>query len=591
MVGPSSLQRGGRADDQLKVHNRPPLFEILLFAIGIIAIGLMLSPSLFANSSQRDLVDTDGYMRYLRIEELATGGEWFDQTSERSNYPEGETQHWSRAFDVVVIVLAVPLKLLVGDGALYWAAVLNGPVLLFLSGLALYRAAWFLERDVRRILMLLTLGLVPVTAYTSPGRVDHHALILLVFVLTLDQVIRLATGKGDSWIWLAVWVSVGLWVSTEFLVPAGLAGSTLALVSVIRSNRGLMRIPGIALLAATGLVALAVLLERGTDFFHVEYDKVSVAHVGLVAMGSAALLATWWWFKARPLENAFVLAGASVVGGTVFYLLFPDLLGGPFVDVDQRVRGLWLRHVVELHPVWSYPWTTVGILIGPPVVGLVAVARRLATKATLPTWILGGWLAVYTVLALYQVRWALFPHVIALLVILEAIGGWYTRLGKRRIATLVRPLLAVLAVFSFQLLSIAGSSADEADGMSCSPKMIASTLHGFPVTTVLAGEDSGPEILYRTQHRVIATPYHRNESGLLYVRDVLALPSERTGEIEQALTAREVGLILVCPGELMTPADPEGTFYGSLVDGPLPSFVEEVPLAADTDYRLFAVRS
>ena len=109
-------------------------------------------------------------------------------------------------------------------------------------------------------------------------------------------------------------------------------------------------------------------------------------------------------------------------------------------------------------------------------------------------------------------------------------------------------------------------------------------------TTHLVEEahDAGPEILYRTSHNVVATPYG-NEEAFLYTFDVMA--EADVGAARDRLHRRDIGLILVCPGRLdiMRPEQVSGTFYEALVVGPRPDFVKEVPLPETTDYLLFAV--
>jgi len=105
---------------------------------------------------------------------------------------------------------------------------------------------------------------------------------------------------------------------------------------------------------------------------------------------------------------------------------------------------------------------------------------------------------------------------------------------------------------------------------------------------VLADQDDGPELLYRTNARVIATPYHRNSSGLLYLHEVLNATD--LGLVESRLGERSVDQILVCPSrsDFSRPADPSGTFYEALVERSVPGFVASVPVEG-TGYRLFAV--
>lgn len=39
--------------------------------------------------SEAELVDTDAYMRLVRVEQLAETGDWYDSVIHRSNYPYG----------------------------------------------------------------------------------------------------------------------------------------------------------------------------------------------------------------------------------------------------------------------------------------------------------------------------------------------------------------------------------------------------------------------------------------------------------------------------------------------------------------------
>ena len=78
------------------------------------------------------LVGPDGYMRLLRVIELAQGGAWDDPISERSNAPYGEVLHWTRPLDVILL-LGRGLGAVFTDfqtALLVWAA-LFGPARIF----------------------------------------------------------------------------------------------------------------------------------------------------------------------------------------------------------------------------------------------------------------------------------------------------------------------------------------------------------------------------------------------------------------------------------------------------------------------------
>jgi len=56
------------------------------------------------------LIGTDGYMRLVRVELLQETGAWFDGRIPRSNAPYGDTLHWTRPLDVLLLGAAWPIR-------------------------------------------------------------------------------------------------------------------------------------------------------------------------------------------------------------------------------------------------------------------------------------------------------------------------------------------------------------------------------------------------------------------------------------------------------------------------------------------------
>ena len=59
-----------------------------------------------------ELADSDCYMHLIRVSDLYDTGRWYDPVLIRSNTPYGEKLHWSRPFDVLLLLGAVPISLL-----------------------------------------------------------------------------------------------------------------------------------------------------------------------------------------------------------------------------------------------------------------------------------------------------------------------------------------------------------------------------------------------------------------------------------------------------------------------------------------------
>jgi hypothetical protein len=254
--------------------------------------------------------------------------------------------------------------------------------------------------------------------------------------------------------------------------------------------------------------------------------------------------------------------------------------------VDPEVRDIWLFGVAELQSVIEYgrgpEWPA--MVIAPIVLGLAAGAFQIRQGRRFAG-LLTGWLLAYAVLAFLQVRWALFAHLLVLPLVVTALSPVYDWLGRRREAVVLRPIFLVVAVLVVPTAVVLFSTGP-VDGPDCVLDSTIPTLVAQPRTAVLASQDMGPEILYRTPHNVIATPYHRNEEGILFVRRAMSMTPEMA---RSALAGRSVGMVLLCPGrdDLTRPVDTTGTLYRSLVDGPLPGYASPISLPSDTDLLLF----
>lgn len=573
--------------------------EFVLFAFVALLVGFMASSASGIEPADRDLIDTDGYMRYLRVEQLLENGDWFDSSSPRSNYPFGESQHWTRVLDVYIVAPTFLLQPFLGSDALYWASFVNAPQLLVVAGWVFWRGLRDrIPYSVRRLILPALLGLPLVLAYSQVGRVDHHAAIFVAFVvsfMSLLDVVDESPGPGRVGLGLAL--GLGLWLSTEFLVPTGLVGTTLALLALRRKDRDLASAGATVFGVAFAVAAAAVAIERGGAWATVEYDKVSIVHVAVLAAAVVLFSCLQWLLQAQANRSWVWFVVGAGVGGAVLAVAFPGLIDGPFADVDDRVAELWLYHVGELRPVWAdRTWSSRALVLTPTLFG-IAASWVLGRRRALEGWLMvtAAWLAVYAVLSTMQVRWAFFAHVLALGLVLCAVAPWYESLGARRFSSLLRPVVVVALIFgTYGVTAVLDAVASTAPGRySCALADVLPTLRAQPKTTLFAEQDVGPEVLYRTAHNVIATPYHRNAAGILYVHDVMSMPVNDAEAIAERLRERSVGLILLCPErrDVLRPARPDGTLYQALAIGVPPDFIRPIELQEGTDYVLFAVES
>ena len=109
--------------------------------------------------------------------------------------------------------------------------------------------------------------------------------------------------------------------------------------------------------------------------------------------------------------------------------------------------------------------------------------------------------------------------------------------------------------------------------------------------TIVASANFGPELLYRTPHRVVATLQHRNADGILDGLGILGGADQAA--VLRLVRARDVDLILLCPGSGDDSYFPkgDGALYRRLEADNVPGWLGEValPAALGRHFRLFRV--
>ncbi len=571
------------------------------FAFSVLALQAVVIWFAAPEVLQGRLIDTDSYMRLLRVRELLESGAWFDAFTHRSNWPFGEASHWTRPVDVLLALPAWLLSLLVdAERALFLSAAAFGPLVLVATGLGVVWAVAPIT-SAGHLAALALLAQPVVFSYSLAGRADHHGVILLVFVLTVGCALRVLERpeRARLSVWAGALCGLGIWVSTEFLLPLALLLGGGALEWVLRGRR-LTRANLNLSLGYAGSVVAALLVERPYgELFAVEYDRISAVHVavGIVAVAFWSLVTRFGRAASRDdgpaalrARVAIALIGALAAALAV-RLFFPGFFLGPWVDVDPDVTRTWLRHVAELDRVWPSNRYELGRYVqflGLPLLALPYAAYRAfrGEREGRPPWrfLLTG-LAVFLVLGSARLRFCSFAEVVGAMAVGALLQGLWENAGRARhplavvgsrVGSVAGVLLGPLLV-GFVLMA----------GTSRAPAMTAVSRCDFPVArqylerqaeprTILAHMDRGPEILYETAHRVLATPYHRNRAGILGARAILV--ESDPDRARELATEREVDWILICPaydrGFFGAPADGEGpSLFDRLVESAPPEWL------------------
>ncbi|MFQ5955104.1 MAG: hypothetical protein ACE5JZ_08590 [Kiloniellales bacterium] len=577
---------------------------LLCLGLQIIFVATGSSPVL-----EGGLVGPDSYMRLNRVAHFVAEGGWLDPAFPRSNAPYGEVLHWTRPFDVLLLIGAWPAALVTEfPTALFWSGALMSPVLQVLAVVALgWAAAPIFDR--RRLVYLGILFLLqPALAnYFLAGRADHHSLILVLFALLLGFALRLVQRPFRPGLCHAAGAVAGLalWVSVESTVALFLTMGALGLFWIVAGrdfHRKSLHV-AVALVAAT---TLAMLLNKPWDHLPVpEYDRLSIVHWTLTA-----LIAGFWAVVSLTERRStlcatpagrLMLAVAGLLGAAgVMWLAFPKVFLGPLADVDPGIVSIWLSQVQEVRPLitleglslaWPIFWLGIAI---PSLPFLIWMLWRERGSGIAGAWIyVAIGLLVYVPLSFYQVRWATYAELLLILPYTELLVRLLRRtraLGPPLVQDIARAALVAAFCVAFPILGRAVAAVEAgpfpvAYGTDCPLPAMARYLDdrdgwGDRERTILALMDFGPELLYRTRHRVIATPYHRNGAGIIDTHRFMTATDEAVAR--GLAESRRFDLVLTCrsPVEAAAFAADHGrpTLYQRLRAGEHPPWLRQVAL-------------
>lgn len=561
-----------------------------------------------------ELIDTDTYMRLVRVEQLAETGDWYNSVIHRSNYPYGDELHWTRPLDVILLGGAYALAPFTGfkQGLLYWGIIIS-PLIGILTLLALYWAARrVMSNESRRLLWILFIAQPILLQVFYFGRPDHHSLLMLLFILLLGCLFRMVEERENNrYVILGGLIaSFAMWVSVEFIFAIIMVYITLGVLWLLKSKAYARQLLLFSLTLFIFSTA-ALFIERPLSaLFVTEYDKISIAHLFVFML---AVIATYLLTLIRKsaLSARLLKAGVILITSCLtIYLVFPDFYGGPYSKLNQAIIPIWLSRVSEVQPVWALDPYNATIIIGSIILFLIyfiylLMEQRFTEHLNLLTPLASGF-AIFLPLGLYQVRMDYYLLVIIIFLLAVFLNNIISSISKLQIKNLYKPVLRVLVMFIF-ILGLPGvgillllNDPAESDTINPDLKGITSFLNEYQQVnpqeqTILTFIDFGPQILYRTNYNIIAGPYHRNDSGILYTYEVMA--ADKFEQTKEMLDERSIDLILLCPDStekrFYKQTENKSTFYEQLVNGKSPEYLEKVDLPKELaeSFILFKVRS
>ena len=543
------------------VHDsRVPLWPVLA-CWALTAAALVLRAVLTADTTPL-ILDTDDAMRLTVVHDFLAGQGWFDHIQHRLNTPWGGEMHWSRLVDLPEALLLAALRPLAGAAAdtalaFVWPVLLLGALLWLTARIALHLGG----RHALWPALLLPAFSVTTLGEFAPGRLDHHAVQILLALLMLLGALHAETRPRGAFLsGVAAGVALAIGIEALPLVAATILVYGLLWVADGR-HAAALRDFGLAF-AVTTTLGLAQGFAPGT-WLVPGADAISITYVIAALLCGAAFvllprlpLASW---RGRLVAGA--AAGALVTG--IVVASYPPILRGPYSALDPWLLANWIDRIAEAMP-WAASFRDApihAVAVGVPVLAALIIAlwngvRRPARR--------GRWLIYLVFLAVALAVMALQIRGARLAVPLAVpAGAVLTGAAFRYMVRShgLRPIFAVLgsitvsagifvALFAVIIEALAfpaaanvGRAADPGPRQACYQPSAFAALAALPPARILSPIDLGSHILLFTPHAVVSAPYHRNPEA---VRDTYRFFNDPIEAGRAILRARGIDYVVIC---------------------------------------------
>ena len=610
MVGRQDL-RAAKVSGQYPARSGPD-WRLVAAALAL-AVVILVARTLVGRAGEPFFSDTDDAMRMVVVRDFLAGQGWYDLGAHRLNTPFGGDIHWSRLVDVPLALLVAGFSLFLAPDVALVAAGTVWPMLLL--GVLLWVSA-------RLALVLIgPEGVLPglilpilspaVTAEFSPGRVDHHNVVILLTLAMAWTAVE-AVKRPRYAIWCGFFAATALAIATESLPAIAAAILAMGLLYVFDATKAAtMRAFGLAF--AVGSAVHLALYRPPAQWLEAACDALSPVYVAVALLvGAAFTLVSFMPPPQRPVMRFALLGGLGLVSMGIVALLYPQCLRGPYGELDPWLQTHWLAAIVEAKPwfesVRELP--AYGVAVGLPVLlaGLVMLWRLWRVREGRAEWgVLLVFLVCTALTMLVQVRGAR----LAIMVAIPA-AAWLIIVARRRYLArasfvTVSGLVGSWLIFSGVVLSLlvsglqnltqmeargdavlAAAAPAEADKNACLMPAAFADLAALPPEAIMAPIDLGAHLLLYTPHAVVAAPYHRNQSAVL---DTFRFFNAPIAEARKILEARHITLVVTCPAmpELRGLSDAaEDSLVKDFAAGRLPPWLVDMSLP-DSPLRIYAV--
>ncbi|OZB41284.1 MAG: hypothetical protein B7X48_01185 [Acidiphilium sp. 34-60-192] len=506
-------------------------YFIIFCASALLAIAA--SPHTILPVFHGRLVDTDSYMRLLRIEQGLRRGH-LSNLVYRDDSGKPLIIEWSRLVDAFILALSAPLAPFLGwHRALYIGGVATQPLFAGALGASLaFAVAPLADRQFLWAAPVVALLLPGIRGFEAFGEVHYHIILLASIAFTLGWCLRARDGAVRPMLYAGISGGFAIWIMPETMPFIMLGYGTLGLVWLSRPiGAGLARC-GAGFFVTTTLATLIDPPHGGPLI--AETDRISIIYVALAAATAVSL----GWFALLDRQNlhprprtTLGMIGAALCLA-IWLALFPRVALGPFGLIPARDMKLFFGHMSEVQPVTGY--VHVSLVLAPGMIAaLYAIFCAWRARTHLPSCAAWFMLSLAIILSVaLTARFLIFQQIpagfaaasvpIMLTDVTRQFGVHPIRVAALRVGIFA---LFILGTYMPGVVhALAHPKPSSTHGAQCSTVGIEGLLAPAAGKIVLTSVDYVPQLLYRTHILTVGSLYQHGIGAYLRARTAWRTP-------------------------------------------------------------------
>lgn len=591
-----------------------------------------------------NFIDTDDFMRVVRIREFFDHYDLNDYLIARSNYPYGCELHWTRLYDFFIIGLTWIVDLFADslEQSINYACFCISPIIGLVSMTFVFKIFdMFTNKGSVFLATALFCASPLLIPFFSFGRPDHHAFITLCMLIYLYYTAKMILNEDEDkriYIKVAIAASACVWASPETLIVLLLTDAVLFFAYMNDFERT-ANFYFKNLLAACFVGTIALIPESSSQSFHslsmcvllllipyttltknslqkdpffrcwhyvclmfmmifltriqpVEYDKISIVHSTLFLC-----LSTFFAINLQLIGKKSHLYDTilwAVVIACIFLSMFPRFLMGMSADVPQFVKDIWLNKISELRSpltgnmLWTflvYSLITVTAII----VKIQELKKQSITGKNI-IWALFIVIAsCYLLLACFAYRMIPYSVVFGLPIVVSlGMSSKYVKKYSKPVRMIITVFIACFFMFATSLFVESDLDDEKSENCQYSDAELfkyVDSLSSEPVV-IMAHSNHGPKLLYYTKHYVLGAPYHRQIEGIIASYSVMDMDNDLSVVRKVLQRTKSQYLFIGHKQESQFP----NSFASSVLAGHIPQWLSIVKIPEKfSDYSIFKI--